>query len=58
MLAFVLQDSLLKLNYHQEYYDILGGSLVLVISHVGLVCLRDEVEACNCKVARCDFIAR
>jgi len=29
-----------------------------VISHVGLVCLRDEVAACNCTVARCDFIAR
>ena len=31
---------------------------LLASSHVGLVCLRDKVSACNCTVARSDFIAR
>ena len=30
----------------------------IVISRVGFVCLRNKVVACNCTVARCDFIAR
>jgi len=30
----------------------------IAISHVGVVCLRGRVAACNCIVASCDFIAR
>ena len=30
----------------------------IVISRVGFVCLRNQLAACNCTVARCDFIAR
>jgi len=44
--AFILQDSLLKLDYIKN----------IINSHVGLVCLRDEVAACNYTVACCDLI--